>query len=95
VVVVVNTCRHGCVVVVPLTSLDFTVSVTVSEVRQELQEHLVFSHLTLNHLRVERGRVNALKIGCLNRAAAVAVELEECLVNHSLTLCARSPLNTV
>lgn len=93
--VVVNTCRNGRVVVIPLTSLDSSVSVTVSEVRQELQEHLVFSHLALNHLRVERGRVDALKIGCLNRAAAIAVELEECLVNHSLSLCARSPLNTV
>ena len=94
-VVVVNTCRHCRVVVVPLTSLDFSVSVTVSEVRQELQKHLVFSHLALNHLRVERGRVDALKIGCLNRAAAVTVELEECLVNHSLTLCARSSLKIV
>lgn len=52
-VVVVNTCRHGRIEVVPLTPLNFSVPVSVAEVGQKLKEHLVFGHLALDHLRVK------------------------------------------
>ena len=86
VIVVVNGRRDSGVVVVPLSTLNTAISVSVTEVSQEFEENLVFSHLSGDDLRVEGGVVDALKVGGLDGATAIAVELEESLVDHGLAL---------
>ena len=84
--VVVNGRRDSGVVVVPLSAVNTAISVSVTEVSQEFEENLVFGHLARDDFRVERGVVDALKVGGLDSATAISVELEESLVDHSLTL---------
>lgn len=84
-VVIVDARRDGRVVVVPLTSINFSIPVAVAEVGEELQEHLVFGHLTRDDLRVHGGRVDALQVSGFNGAVTVTVKLKERFVDHCLT----------
>lgn len=86
VVVVVYGGGHGGVVFVPLVSLDSAIPVLVTEVLKELQEHLIFGHLAVLDLRVHGAVIDSLKIGSGDFAITIFVELEVCLVNHSLSL---------
>lgn len=86
VVVVVNRGGHGGVVVVPLGTGDFTVTVLVTEVSEELKEHFVLSHLSGDNLGVHVGGVDTLKVSSLNQTTAVVVKFEVGLVDHSLSL---------
>ena len=91
--VVVNGRRDSGVIVVPLSTLNTAISVSVTEVSQEFEENLVFGHLSGDDLRVEGGIVDALKVGGLDGATAIGVELEESLVDHSLTLSVEGSLH--
>lgn len=94
VVVVVNGGGDSGVVVAPLLAVNFTITVFVTEVSEELEEDFVLSHLSGDNLRVHVGGVDSLEIGGLDEAGAVVVELEEGLVNHSLSLLVESSLFT-
>ena len=82
------------VVVGPLFAVNFTVTVFVTEVSEELEEDLVLSHLSGDNLRVHVGGVDSLEVGSLDATVTVVVELEEGLVNHSLSLVVKSSLFT-
>ena len=85
VVVVVNGGADSGVVLVPLISLDLSIVVSVTEVLEEFQEHLVFGLLAVLHLGVHAAVVDALEVGGGDFAITVLVELKEGLVNHSLS----------
>ena len=82
------------VVVGPLFTVNFTVTVFVTEVSEELEEDLVLSHLSGDNLRVHVGGVDSLEVGSLDGTVTVVVELEEGLVNHSLSLLVESSTDT-
>ena len=84
--VVVDAGADSGVILVPLTSLDLTVTVPVTEVCEELEENLVLSHLTALYLGVHGAVVYASEVGGSDLARTISVELEESLVNHSLSL---------
>ena len=86
VVVVVNGGADSGVVLVPLVSLDSTVLVSVTEVLEELQEDLVFGELTRLHLGVHAAVVDTSEVSGGDLAGAIGIELEEGLVDHSLSL---------
>jgi hypothetical protein len=86
VLVVVNRGADSGVVLVPLVFLDLAVSVFVAEVGEELDEDLVLGHLAALHLGVHGAVVDASEVGGGDLTVAVAVELEEGLVDHSLSL---------
>ena len=85
-VVVVNRGADSGVVLVPLVSLNFAVTVPVSEVLKELQEHFVLGLLAGLHLGVHAAVVDAFEISGSDFTGAVGIELKERLVDHSLTL---------
>ena len=85
VIVVVDGGRDSGVVLVPLISLDLSIVVSVTEVLEEFQEHLVFGLLAVLHLGVHAAVVDALEVGGGDFAITVLVELKEGLVNHSLS----------
>ena len=85
-IVVVNGGADSGVVLVPLVSLDSTVLVSVTKVLEELQEDLVFAELARLHLGVHTAVVDALKVFGSDLAGAISVELEEGLIDHSLSL---------
>jgi hypothetical protein len=93
-VVVVNGGGDSGVVVIPFLAVNFTVTVFVTEVSEELEEDLVLSHLSGDNLRVHVGGVDSLEIGGLDGTVAIVVELEEGLVNHSLSFIVESSLFT-
>ena len=84
--VVVDAGADSGVILVPLTSLDLTVTVPVTEVCEELEEDLVLSHFTALYLGVHGAVVYASEVGGSDLARTISVELEESLVNHSLSL---------
>ena len=86
VVIVVDGRANSSVVLVPFVSLDFSVTVSVTEASEEFQEDLIFSHLTRLNFRVHAAVVDATEVGGGDLTTAVSVELEEGLVNHSLSL---------
>ena len=94
-VIVVNRGADSGVVLVPLVSLDFSVTVSVTEVLEELQEDLVLSLLAALDLRVHAAVVDTSKIGSSDFSAAISIELEESLVDHSLSLSIERALQTV
>jgi hypothetical protein len=85
VVVVVNRGADSGIVLVPLGSLDFAVAVSVAEVLEELHEHLVLGHLAILDLRVHAAVVHSPQVSGSDLARTVRVELEEGLVDHSLS----------
>ena len=90
--IVVDRRRDSGVVLVPLSFLDLSVAVAVTEVLQELQEDLVLGHLTTLHLGVHAAVVDATEVGSGDLAITVLVELQEGLVDHSLTLSVEGSL---
>ena len=90
--VVVDAGADSGVILVPLTSLDLTVTVLVTEVCEELEENLVLSHLTALYLGVHGAVVYASEVGGSDLARTISVELEESLVNHSLSLIVEGSL---
>jgi hypothetical protein len=86
VLVVVNGGADSGVVLVPLRSLNFAVTVLVTEGGEELKEDLVLGSLSGEHLGVEGAVVHTLKVSGVDGTGAVGVELEEGLVNHGLSL---------
>ena len=83
--VVVDAGADSGVILVPLTSLDLTVTVPVTEVCEELEEDLVFSHFTALYLGVHAAVVYASEVGGSDLARTISVELEESLVDHGLS----------
>ena len=94
-VVVVNRGADSGVVLVPFVSLDSAVTVSVTEVLEELQEDLVLSLLATLDLRVHAAVVNTSEVGGSDFSAAISVELKEGLVDHSLSLGIERALQTV
>ena len=86
VVVVVNRGADSGVVLVPLISLNLTITVSVAEVLKELQEHLILGLLARLHLGVHAAVVDASEVSGSDFTRAVGVELKEGLVDHSLSL---------
>ena len=60
--IVVDGCRHGRIIVVPLGSLNSSIMVSVGKVGEELHEDLVFSQSATDDLRVETAIVYTLEI---------------------------------
>ena len=85
-IVVVNGGADSGVVLVPLISLDFAVTVSVTEVLEELHEDFVFGDLTCLDLRVHAAVVDTTKVSGSDFSITVGIELEEGLVDHSLSL---------
>ena len=79
--VVVDRRADGGIVLVPLTSLDFTITVSVTEVSEEFQEDFVFGHLTRLDLGVHCAVVDASKVGGGNFTGAIGIEFKESLVS--------------
>jgi len=95
VVAVINRGGHGGVVVSPLGAGDLTVTVLVTEVGEELKEHLILSHLTGDNLGVHVSGVHTLEVSGLDHTRTVSIELKEGLVNHSLSLLVEGSLNAI
>ena len=85
-VVVVNGGADSGVVLVPLISLDFAVTVLVTEVLEELHEDLVLGDLAGLDLRVHAAVVDTTEVSGSDFSITVGIELEEGLVDHSLSL---------
>jgi len=83
--VVVDRGRDTSVVFVPLSSLDLAISVPVTEVLEKLKEDLVFGHFTTLDLGVHAAVVDTAEVSSGDNTITVSVELEESLVNHSLS----------
>ena len=94
-IVVVNRRADSGIVLIPFVSLDFTVTVSVTEVLEELQEDLVLGLLAALDLRVHAAVVNTSEVGGSDFSAAISVELKEGLVDHSLSLGIERALQTV
>ena len=94
-VIVVNRGADSGIVLVPLVSLDFTVTVSVTEVLEELQEDLVLGLLAALDLRVHAAVVDTSEVGGSDFSAAISIELKESLVDHSLSLSIERALQTV
>lgn len=94
VVVVVNRGTDSRVVLVPLVPLNFSVTVFVSEVGQELEEDLVLGHLAVLHLGVEAAVVDSLEVACFNLAGTIGVEFQERLVNDGLSAVVQLALDS-
>ena len=93
-VVVVNAGTDCSVVLVEFVSLDFAVSVPVVEVRKELLENLVFSHLSFLNFGVVGSVVHSSQVVGVNVPVAVFVELQKGFVYHGLSAgvgCAADP----
>ena len=86
VVVVVNRGADSGVVLVPLISLNLTITVSVAEVLKELQEHFILGLLAGLHLGVHAAVVHASEVSGSDFTRAIGIELKERLVDHSLTL---------
>ena len=86
VIVVVNRGADSGVVLVPLISLNLTITVSVAEVLKELQEHFILGLLAGLHLGVHAAVVDASEVGGSDFTRAIGVELQESLVDHSLSL---------
>ena len=93
-IVVVNGGADSGVVLVPFVSLDFAVTVFVTEVLEELQEDLILSLLATLDLRMHAAVVNSSEVGGSDFSAAISVELKESLVDHSLSLGIERALQT-
>ena len=85
-IVVVNGGADSGVVLVPLISLDFAVTVLVTEVLEELHEDFVLGDLTGLDLRVHAAVVDTTEVSGSDFSITVGIELEESLVDHSLSL---------
>ena len=85
-IVVVNGGADSGVVLVPLISLDFAVTVLVSEVLEELHEDFVLGDLATLDLRVHAAVVHTTEVRGSDLSITVGVELKEGLVDHSLPL---------
>ena len=83
-VVIVDVCGDGGVVVIPLLLGDDAVAVAVAERGEELDEDLLVGHLSALHLWVVRGVVNDAQVGAGHCAVAVSVELGEGLIDDLL-----------
>ena len=70
-VVVCNLARHCSVEVIPLLSGYFAVVVSVCEVRQELQERLVFRDFAADHSWVRSNIVHWFEVCSINLVTAV------------------------
>ena len=86
VIVVVNRGADSGVVLVPLISLNSTITVSVTEVLKELQEHFILGLLAGLNLGVHAAVVDASKVSSSDFTGAISVELKEGLVDHSLSL---------
>ena len=93
--IVVDRRADSGIVLIPFVSLDFTVTVSVTEVLEELQEDLVLGLLAALDLRVHAAVVNTSEVGGSDFSAAISVELKEGLVDHSLSLGIERALQTV
>ena len=85
-IVVVNRGADSGVVLVPLISLNPTITVSVTEVLKELQEHFIFGLLAGLHLGVHAAVVDTSKVSGSDFTRAIGIELQEGLVDHSLSL---------
>ena len=90
--VVVDRAGHGGIVLVPLSALDLAITVAVTEALEEFQEDLILGHLTALDLGVHGAVVDAAEVGSSDAAITVLVELQEGLVDHSLTLSVEGSL---
>lgn len=95
VVIVINRCWHSRVVIVPFLSGNSSVTISVSKVREELHEDLIFSHRSVDHLGMETAIVDALEISSVDEAVSVTVKLKVCLVGDSLSLGVQVSLNRI
>ena len=84
--VVVNGGADSGVVLVPLISLNFAVTVLVTEVLEELHEDFVLGDLTGLDLRVHAAVIDTTEVCGSDFSITVGIELEEGLVDHSLSL---------
>ena len=84
-IVIVDVCRHGSVVVIPLLLSDNAVSVAIAERGEELDEDLLVGHLTALHLWVIRSVVHDTQISACHRAIAIGIKLMEALIDDLLT----------
>lgn len=91
--IVVDGSGNSRIVVVPFSSSDAAVSVFISKVGKELQEHLVLSHLSADDFGVEAAVVDTLEVGGVDESVTVLVELEEGLVSDCLALCVQLALH--
>ena len=82
--IIVNAGGYSCIVLIPLLSVNSSISVCVVEVSEELHEDLVLSHLATLNLGVHGRVINAAEVVHVNIPVAVTVELEEGFVNHGL-----------
>ena len=85
-IVVVNGGADSGVVLVPLISLDFAITVLVTEVLEELHEDLVLGDLSCLDLRVHAAVVDTTEVSGSDFSITVGIKLEEGLVNHCLSL---------
>ena len=84
--VVVNGGADSGVVLVPLISLDFAITVPVSEVLKELHKDFVLGGLATLDLRVHAAVVHSTEVSGSDFSITVGVKLKEGLVDHSLSL---------
>ena len=91
-VVVVNGGADSGVVLVPLRSLNFSVTVSVSEVGEELKEDLVLGHFSGLHLWVEGGVVDTSQVSGFDATISVLIEFEEGFVDHGLSAFVKGSL---
>ena len=66
--------------------MDFAVTVLVTEVLEELHEDFVLGDLTGLDLRVHAAVVDTTEVSGSDFSITVGIELEESLVDHSLSL---------
>ena len=85
VLVVVNVGRDRCIVIVPLLLSDLAISVLVAKAGQEVNEHLIGSHLSALDLRVHTAVVDGRQVGCGDAAVAIGIKFKEGFVNEGLS----------
>ena len=93
-IVVVNGGADSGVVLFPLISLDFAVTVLVAEALQELQEHLVLGDLATLDLGVHAAVVYTTEVGGSDLSITVGVKLKESFVDHGLSLGVEASADT-